>query len=524
MRKTDTKFTLVSNRFFFEFTLPLVYRNLDFSEDGLSQGRECMDTLQIVAVSSKPGFPILIRESLQSHLHPLPPFQVDHLFSLEEEFPETIKFSARVLLVDLESLGGDWESGIKLAQENFPGRILVLLPEENQPEKIPSFQVENPVYFINRNDLSSPLFSSFLLTLASLSELIHSNNVLRGNLQNRENELLSLRKASLHLTLNLSLDSVLEAILESAMELVIGHDTHIFLYEHGVLSFGASIYDGVRQNKPIMTPREHGSTYKVAREGVMLVVIDVMADPLFEDQRWEGAIISLPLKIGNKVLGVMNVALRSPHDFNENEIQALKFLGGQAAIAIQNANLYEQAQQEISDRKKAEKAIHHLANHDSLTGLPNRRLFNERIHLEISRSQRNNKKIGVMLFDLDHLKKVNDSYGHNVGDLLLQAVSQRLLGLLRKSDTVARMGGDEFLLILPEMNTREDAIITAERILDSLSTPFHLDSHEILITTSIGIAFFPEDGEDANSLIKKADISMYKAKEKGGNMYHIYTS
>jgi len=129
-----------------------------------------------------------------------------------------------------------------------------------------------------------------------------------------------------------------------------------------------------------------------------------------------------------------------------------------------------------------------------------------------------------MLFDLDHLKKVNDSYGHNVGDLLLQAVSQRLLGLLRKSDTVARMGGDEFLLILPEMNTREDAIITAERILDTLSTPFHLGSYEVLITTSIGIAFFPEDGEDANSLIKKADISMYKAKEKGGNMYHIYTS
>jgi len=256
----------------------------------------------------------------------------------------------------------------------------------------------------------------------------------------------------------------------------------------------------------------------------MLVVNDVMSDPLFEDQRWEGAIISLPLKIGNKVLGVMNVALRQPHDFNENEIQALKFLGDQAAIAIQNANLYEQAQQEISDRKKAEKAIQHLANHDSLTGLPNRRLFNERINLEISRSERNDQKIGIMLFDLDHLKKVNDSYGHNVGDLLLQAVSQRLLGLLRKSDTVARMGGDEFLLILPEMNKKEDAILTAERILEALSTPFHLDSYEVLITTSIGIVFFPDDGEDANSLIKKADISMYKAKEKGGNVYHVYTS
>ena len=128
-----------------------------------------------------------------------------------------------------------------------------------------------------------------------------------------------------------------------------------------------------------------------------------------------------------------------------------------------------------------------------------------------------------MLFDLDHLKKVNDSYGHNVGDLLLQALAQRLLGLLRKSDTVARMGGDEFLLILPEMHQPQDAIKTAERILNALSTPFHLESYEVGITTSIGIAIFPDDGDEVNDLVKKADIAMYKAKEKGGNVYHFYT-
>ena len=486
-----------------------------------------MDTLQIVAISSKSSFPKLIRESLQSYPHnlqSLPPLQVDHLYSLKEEIPETMKLSALVVLIDFESLAGDWEERIKKVQENFPGRVLVLISEGTRPEKFPSFQIENPIYLINRSDLSSPLFNSFLLTLITQSELLQSNHIVRDNLYHRENEFLALRKASLHLTLNLSLDAVLEAILESAQELLIADDTHIFLYSHGVLSFGAAIFNGCRQNKPIMNPRQHGTTYQVAREGVMLVVNDVMSSPLFEDQRWEGAIISLPLKIGTKVLGVMNVALGHPHNFTENEIQALKFLGDQASIAIQNANLYEQAQQEISDRKKAEKAIQHLANHDALTGLPNRRLFNERINLEISRSQRNDQKIGIMLFDLNHLKNINDSYGHNVGDLLLQAVAQRLLGLLRKSDTVARMGGDEFLLILPEMNQQEDAILTAERILSALSTPFHLDSYEVRITTSIGIAFFPDDGKDVNSLIKKADISMYKAKEKGGNVYHVYTA
>jgi diguanylate cyclase (GGDEF)-like protein len=129
-----------------------------------------------------------------------------------------------------------------------------------------------------------------------------------------------------------------------------------------------------------------------------------------------------------------------------------------------------------------------------------------------------------MLFDLDQLKKVNDTFGHSVGDLLLQAVAQRLLGLLRKSDTVARMGGDEFLLILPEMSQPEDAIPTAERVLSAISTPFILEGHHISITTSIGISIYPNDGREVDELVKKADIAMYKAKEKGGDIYHIFTS
>ena len=194
-----------------------------------------MDALQIVAISSNSGFPNLIRESLQSSItshQALPPLQVDHLSSLEAKIPGTLKLSALVVLVDFESLGSDLEDGIKLTQENFPGRVLILIAEGNQPENPPAFQVENPVYLMTRKDLSSPLFASLLLTLATQSELIQSNNNFRDNLHNREKEFLSLRKASLHLTLNLSLDAVLEAILESAMELVIGDDTHIFLYEH----------------------------------------------------------------------------------------------------------------------------------------------------------------------------------------------------------------------------------------------------------------------------------------------------
>jgi len=482
-----------------------------------------MDDLQIIILSSKSAFTKKIRRGLKSFhntCQSIPSIQVNQITSIDELSPDDIKKSPQIVLVDKEALGSDLDKGLQELNAAFPQEPLVLVADSDSPLSI---QDNHGFYSVDDQEVESPLFLTFIYALANLSELIQENAAVQEKLRSRENELLSLRNASLQLTMNLSLDAVLDSILESALELLSADDTHVFLYEHGVLSFAAALFDGHQQNEPYMHPRPHGLTYRVAREGTLLVVNDTMTDPLFEDRRWEGSIIGLPLKIGNQVLGVMTVGLKRSHTFSEDEIRALKFLGDQAAIAIQNAKLYEQAQQEIADREKAEKAIKHLANHDALTGLPNRRLFNERIIVEISRAQRNNQVIGVMLFDLDHLKKVNDSFGHNTGDLLLQAVAQRMVGLLRKSDTIARMGGDEFLLILPEMQQPNDAVNTADRILAALSKPFHLEGYQVNITTSIGIAFYPDDGDEVDILIKKADVAMYKAKEKGGNAYHFYT-
>ena len=482
-----------------------------------------MEVIHILCCSPSKSFTKRLREHLtssKSQGQGGPLLKISHSSDLTEVRSSDLEKKCHVVIIDLESFDNNIDQLLLEIEEGCQKQSLVLVAENIS--SIPIQEKPN-IYRVSRTDLDSSLFLTFLYSLVSQSKLFESNLAVQEDLNYRLNELLSIRKASLHLTMNLSLDAVLEAILESAMELVSADDTHIFLYEQGVLSFASALFNGHQQKEPFMHPRPSGITYQVAREGKKKVVNDILTDPLFEDRRWEGSIISLPLKIGNKVLGVMNVALKRAHTFTENEIRTLEFLGDQASIAIQNAKLYEQAQQEIADRKKAEKAIKHLANHDALTGLPNRRLFNERILIEISRSQRNKQKIGVMLFDLDHLKKVNDSHGHNVGDLLLQAIAQRLLGLLRKSDTVARMGGDEFLLLLPEMMAHQDAILTAERILSALSTPFLLEGYEVNITTSIGICFFPDDGRDADSLIKKADIAMYKAKEKGGNIYHIYT-
>jgi len=174
------------------------------------------------------------------------------------------------------------------------------------------------------------------------------------------------------------------------------------------------------------------------------------------------------------------------------------------------------------ERKRAEETIRQLAYHDYLTGLPNRRLFNDRLNLEMAHANRNQQKLAVMLLDLDDFKDVNDTLGHSVGDQLLQAVAQRLRSLLRQSDTVARMGGDEFMLILPEIAEEEGATKVATKVLAAFRKPFVFDGHEIRITTSMGIALYPDDGEDSDTLMKNVDIAMYRAKDRGRDNVQRY--
>ncbi len=177
---------------------------------------------------------------------------------------------------------------------------------------------------------------------------------------------------------------------------------------------------------------------------------------------------------------------------------------------------------DITERVRVEEALKHMATHDALTGLPNRRLFNDRIELEMAHARRNQQKIGLMYFDLDYFKKVNDTFGHRIGDHLLQLVGKRLAALLRESDTVARMGGDEFTLISPEMASKEDAIPIAERVMSALREPFEFDGQRVRVSTSLGIAIYPDDGEDVDTLMKHADIAMYRAKEQGRDRYRYY--
>ena len=175
--------------------------------------------------------------------------------------------------------------------------------------------------------------------------------------------------------------------------------------------------------------------------------------------------------------------------------------------------------EDITERKRTEETMRQLAYHDPLTGLPNRLLFKDRLTIALAQANRNRQKLAVMLLDLDHFKDVNDTLGHSVGDQLLQAVGKRLTGLLRKNDTVGRMGGDEFLLLLPEIKKLRDASTIAERVMGTMRKPYVINGYKLRITASIGVAVYPHDGKDDDSLMNHADNAMYWAKKEGRNTY-----
>ena len=179
---------------------------------------------------------------------------------------------------------------------------------------------------------------------------------------------------------------------------------------------------------------------------------------------------------------------------------------------------------DVSATRALELRIAHSAEHDDLTGLPNRMLLNDRLGQAISTAKRNVKQVAVIFLDLDGFKHVNDSLGHAVGDRLLQSVAKRLVQCVRPSDTVSRQGGDEFVVMLSDVeHNSEDATHAAARMLKAVAEPHAVGQHELHVTTSIGVSVYPDDGQDAGTLIKNADTAMYQAKDHGRQSYQFFT-
>ena len=166
--------------------------------------------------------------------------------------------------------------------------------------------------------------------------------------------------------------------------------------------------------------------------------------------------------------------------------------------------------------------MQHLAHYDVLTDLPNRALFSDRLHQGIAQARRDKTRLALMFLDLDKFKPINDTLGHAVGDLLLKEVAIRLQNCVRESDTVSRVGGDEFVVLLPTIDAEQDAMLVADKILHSIGQPFELAGHSLRISVSIGLVVYPEHGGDERTLTRNADIAMYYVKASGRNNAKLF--
>ncbi len=196
-------------------------------------------------------------------------------------------------------------------------------------------------------------------------------------------------------------------------------------------------------------------------------------------------------------------------------------------IRIKEQQYTKQLEEDIKTKtyeiEQQKEILRHQVHHDSLTGLPNRILFNDRLEHGIELAKRHKTKIALFFIDLDHFKQINDSLGHQIGDKVLVTVTERLKSKIREEDTLARLGGDEFTIIMENLNEIQDASVLAQKILDALTQDINIEGHLFCISCSIGISLYPQDDIDVNNLIKNADIAMYKAKNKGRNNFQFYS-
>jgi diguanylate cyclase (GGDEF)-like protein len=336
-----------------------------------------------------------------------------------------------------------------------------------------------------------------------MSARLFSHQNLLGIIRQQAAELDAVKRLTYNLTTNLELQSVLDNVVTEAMQLVKNaRNAHIYLYQNDVLRFGAFLDGHGKRNEEIWPPRQDGITYTVARSKETLIIEDLRQHPLFKTAPpdWSGSMISIPLMMADDVIGVMNLSRWQVGGFSSAEQRLLKLLADQAAIAIINARLHE--------------AVSRQALSDTLTGLPNRRALDRYLDHQVNRSMRTGRPFGVLMMDLDGFKRINDTWGHVVGDQVLHDVAAFLASTSRASDFLARYGGDELSMVLPEANG-EVAAKSAENLRQRFASYACLlpDGSTARLGISGGIAIYPTHARSAADLLRAADEALYRAKK-----------
>lgn len=301
------------------------------------------------------------------------------------------------------------------------------------------------------------------------------------------------------------LPALFQRIHEVVDDLLLATNFIVALYdaENGEISFPYHAHPSREASTP-QTLKSDTLTAQVVRSGRPLlltpenaaaILSQLDAEVSADAMNWLG----VPLESASGIIGAL-VVLSSADGarFTEKDRELLQFVAVQVVAAL--------------ERKRMHSRLEHMAQHDQLTDLPNRTLFQDRLQTALTKARREQTRLAVLFLDLDKFKPVNDTYGHTVGDHLLQDVARRLTRFVRESDTVGRIGGDEFIILLESIKQPEDAAIVAGKILATLSEPYNLAKVTLQIIPSIGVAVYPENGEDANELIRYADNAMYQIK------------
>ena len=315
------------------------------------------------------------------------------------------------------------------------------------------------------------------------------------------------------------IDAVLARIVHLLERQADGTIAAVFLLDRGSLSIEApqmpeAMMAAIR-HAPL--PLASGLIGAASSADDNIGVTHIETDPVWDSVRDSAAGAGLQTcwtaPIGSNVsapVGMLNVFCKQNRRPTRTEMDLLLMVGKLATISIEH---------HLTTRKLA-----HLVRHDRLTGMPNRLMLDDRLQLAIGLARRSGKSVGLMILDIDKFKSYNDTLGHHAGDQLLQQFAQRLSGVLRKTDTMARVGGDEFVIVLPEIGDSASVEIVAQKLIDAMTQPFQLDAGPVNASTSIGIALFPADAADDQTLQQRADAALYRVKEHGRNGFQFYAA
>lgn len=373
-----------------------------------------------------------------------------------------------------------------------------------------------PVSFTSKPIFEGSAIAGAVVTFRDITERRHAEDKLRRSkeLSDALNEL----NIVIHSTLDVNV--IMQRVVADAAKAVGVDGASIGLFEDDsfIIPYAYNLPQELVNQR--LAAGDVKVAYYAASVRDVIVFPDVLTDERLNIRFWRKfnvrALVVAPLMVRGKVIGAFSFyCIKTKVVCSAEYADFARKLASSISLALENAHLFD-------ERKQIEEEMRRMAQHDALTGLPNRRLFAEILAIEFAQARRHRSKLAVLFLDLDRFKEVNDTLGHEAGDRLLKKVADRFRRTIREADTVARIGGDEFNMILADISRAEDVSDIALKIVASLREPIVLDGHELHVTTSVGISIYPDDSEEIETLLRYADIAMYHAKENGRNTFRFY--